>query len=367
MQQYTAALKDNPKEECEVVQELKEASDKKWMHDKHPNLMQHLEVERKLHVRGTDSFWDGWHWPTNHFKWNFNLRYNPENAVEMSMGYFMIPFSSLNFYGKQTRSTIFNKLLISRVDYTTSEDVDTDKYYFTPFFVHPESFNYFDNLFDGEFEFVKPEDSDYVGIPTSSYRSWLVRSTEYVRDPFIVKFGVMGANQDSSRMTSETNLVNIQETQNVFDSLSISKKGKFTFFHERASYSIKGNGSHACMIIREIPEHLLKNRIKIFSFEALMSMERTNPENHGLGSIIQGMESLPLMFEVMENAIKNGKIKNPVEFVRKYLIQDYVDAIEEVHMKKGKLLSLHSQNLCMFLKNDGLIPSAEQIQSDLLR
>jgi hypothetical protein len=112
------------------------------------------------------------------------------------------------------------------------------------------------------------------------------------------------------------------------------------------------------LLVREFPQELLTGERRIVSLAALMSVERTKSEGAGLvRSKIEGegLEQLPLIYEVMSAIIKAGKARSSEDFIRKYLIGGYLDAIERCVFLEGITIEPHSQNLCMVF-NEDLIP-----------
>jgi hypothetical protein len=106
-------------------------------------------------------------------------------------------------------------------------------------------------------------------------------------------------------------------------------------------------------VIREFPKELLKGMCKIFSFSALMSSERRkHPGICSLDGSIDGR--LPLIYEIMNIAIKKGAVKSPVEFIQRYLISEVFNALEPIVFEEGLSVALHGQNLCMVFDNDHL-------------
>lgn len=309
--------------------------------DEHPNLLEYIAAEQSLHMRGMDDEWESWHWENNKFSSNLNPIYNPENFVYMPVGYFKIPIAAVE------------EIKARNLDERIYKEVEIAEEY--RFFVHPTSYEYYARLFEGKFAYISPDQSEFVGTPTSSYRTWWLRRVEKNGGPlFMVKFGVMGAHNDLTRMVTADDVRKSLEIQMKMQ--KASKANGFHYFPETLGLVVKNVGKYSGLIIREFPRSFLRNHYKIISFASLTSMERTRTENRGICSLKKGMEDLPLIVEVISLAIEKGAVKNTVEFIRKFLIRDYVDAIEEIHMKKGMSFSPHGQNLGLLINEKTRLP-----------
>ena len=227
-------------------------------------------------------------------------------------------------------------------------------------------------LFEFNIPFIQPDRSEYIGTPTSSYRSWAIRrvvekdNTVYPEKdsiPFIVKLGVSSAH-DSTRLLSECEVKRSIQAQVHFNQIKIDP-GLF-IFQENFGLCLKnipryppatitrttapiGSG----IIIREFPEDLLQRKCKIFSFSALMSLERLkHTEKCVLNPSVEGR--LPIIYEIINNAIDKGIVQSSEEFIRRYLIFGILHILEGLIFEEGMSLALHGQNLCMVLNNENL-------------
>ena len=208
------------------------------------------------------------------------------------------------------------------------------------FFVHPEAYDLFAALHDAKIPFVTPERSEFMGTPTSSYRSWLIRRVGDTSGiPFIVKMGVR------ERLLPKQLVLNSIQAQIRFDLMEKDELSRLLLFKETMGLSLKnipGLEGDCGVIVRELPQELLAGECTIVSFSALMSVERTKQENR-----------VPLIFEVIQMAIQRGWVKSTGEFIFTYLIQGYLQAIEALHFKHGLSFAPHGQNLLLVLeKND---------------
>lgn len=313
------------------------AFDSSWLSD-YPEVLYHVLSER-LHIRGTDENWEGYNWPANQFDWKVNPKYNPELNFQMRLGYFWIPFDQIF----EAKSSSLNPQVY--------EEMRTQKGF--RFFVHPEAYYYYRNLFNNKFHFVHPKNSEFLGTPTSSYRSWVVRNiTNKNSVPFIVKMGVLGAHNDFSKIVTTVDVEKCIRMQEKLQQLP--KTDKLIYFPETLGIAAKGIGKNSGLIIREFPESLLKGRVKILSYSALMSAERMTPEYKGLCSLTKAGQTVPLIIEIIATAILQNRVRDAAEFISKYLIHGYLDATENLHMKEGMSYSPHGQNLSLVLDDQNL-------------
>ncbi len=359
-----------------------------WLSD-YPQIIEHLESEHLLHVKGCDESGEGLNWHKEKFNTDMEPRFNPEAklsgsvkaGIQMKMGYFIVP---------KHKMELIKSLSLSRQVAEDLKVYDKDQNLVGyRFFVHPEAYNHFRSLHqDQELRYVKPEDSEFVSTPTSSYRSLATRRVEADCDggllpvkgsvPFIVKLGVGGSVLGSDRWLSTAEIERSVQCQKAFDGMPAQVyKGpthaegpvsEFSVFSESMGMILKGieNYPHqggssepvkaSGILIREFPNELLEGKVRILSMAALMSTERVKLENKGVGSShcggVEGFERLPLIFEVMEATIKKGLAKSPEDFIYKYLIVGYIDSVEGTTFQENMPIEPHSQNLCIVLNND---------------
>lgn len=348
-----------------------------WLND-YPQIKDHLDSEHLLHVRSP-----GLHWQGNKFAWKLNPRFNPEATVgnasrggfQMKLGYFVVPAAQIDKFTSPSLSPgVLRELEVKN---------ESGKLMGYRFFVHPEAYTHFKALHDARIPFVKPEQSEFMGTPTSSYRSWAIRRVlekdgDYEPQPktvpFIIKLGVANSSTDSSRLLPRTAIEKSIQAQIGFDKMekNLFKKGAIgsdlLFFPESLGLVLKGISNYppcppcqleavdSGIIVREFPKELLEGSCKIFSFSAVMSVERVKAKNQGVCALNEkeanGLEPLPLIYEVMDAAIRKGLVKTSLEFIQKYLIEGYLQAIEPIAFQKGFSLPLHGQNLCIALNKD---------------
>ena len=358
----------------------------KWLSD-FPQLISHLHSEHLLHVRGIDDEGNGLHWPSQKFEWKLNPKFNPESKAlgstkggfQMKLGYFILPAAM----SKRLLANSLSPKILQEMEIRTEAGALLGY----RFFVHPEGYTHYKILHDMNIPFVKPEQSEYLGTPTSSYRSWVIRKVINRSDdslpapesiPFIIKLGVSGTKSHTDKLLTEEMIQNSLRAQGLFESVkATSQKHEpvlpyLHLFPETLGLTLANiPGYPPCspcdaepkssgLLVREIPKELLEGRGKIYSFSALMSIERLTlfqEKHNSLNENDPLTHRLPLIFEVINACIKKGQVKTPVEFMEKYLIQGFLKAIEPVMFEKKLALSLHAQNLCLILNAEN-IPSA---------
>jgi hypothetical protein len=335
-----------------------------WLFD-YPHIKEHLDTEHLLHVRGFDKNGVGIHWSTTQFSWKFNPQYNPEAAggFQMKLGYFIVPLH----YAEIFTSHSLSDKVINNLKIFSSNGVLIGY----RFFVHPEAYLHFHALYETGISFVKSEDSEFMGTPTSSYRSWAVRQV-FEHDgsyypcegsiPFIVKLGVSGAN-DRNRLLPRSEVENSVKVQNYLDQRESTPN--LLIFRETLGIALKNIPNYppkaiceltpvdSGMIIREFPPQLMEGQCKIISFSAVMSAERLKyPHSFVIDSEKEGQ--LPLIYELIDNAIKKGVVKNSFEFIQCFLIDQVLNALEKLMFEDALSLALHAQNLCLVLDIDNI-------------
>ena len=288
-----------------------------WLSD-YPQIKEHLDSEHRLHIRGLDANGRGLHWETNKFASNLDPQFNPERSFQMKLGYFLVPSSQVDVVKALSLSPDILK------------ELEVDGSY--RLFVHPEAYAHFQLLHDAKIPFVKPEHSEYMGTPTSSYRSWAIRRPSGT--PFIVKFGVGNGN----RLLSKDEVHRSIAAQQEFD----KKPTGLTVFAETMGLSLRlpsypqMSPTDSGMIVREFPKELLMGKVQIHSFSALMSVE----------------SGLPLIYKIMDATIKKGHASSPFDFIKRYLIDGAFEALGPLIFGQKLSLALHGQNLCMVLGSD---------------
>lgn len=325
-----------------------ERFDESWLKD-FPSLLQHIIREQELHSRGVDENGSGLHFITGTFSSKLNPEYNPENRIQQRVGYFIIPEKHAEVFKTKKLSTDIQKQL---------EVIRGNEVIGYRLFVHPECYEHYQPLMEAGFEYVKAIDSTFMGAPTSSYRSWIVRDCLPNNDlikklpnfmqpvykhsiPFIVKFGVSSSSTDPMRLLPLPDIKRCIDTQRELDEME--SVGSLTIFQENfglalkqipnypsPSYSSNGQLVDSGMIIRELPKDLLQGNC-VISLASLFSVER----------------SLPYIFELIDNRISIGDVKNTSEFFMKYFIKGFLKAIEKLHFEDGIALPLHGQNVCL--------------------
>lgn len=337
-----------------------------WLED-YPQVIEHLDAEHLLHVKGKDEEGKGLTWHTTKFSTDMDTRLDPEAKVgeskrggfQMKIGYFEMPIDNLDTIEALSFSPEIQEDIAIR-----DQKKNLVGY---RFFVHPTAYNHYSSLFK-KFHFIPPKESQFIGTPTSSYRSWTVRHVEEDKGvfraaaksfPFIVKMGVQGSVLGGDKWLSYNEIDRSVKAQVAFDSFDEQTfQGKdgavLLVFPETFGMKLKeiydyGEGiKKSGLLIRQFPKGLLEGKSRIFSMAALMSPERIKEENKGIVT----NEQVPLIFEVMEATVKAGKAKDAKDFVEKYLIKMYLDSIEKVLFQEGMTIEPHSQNLCMVLNPD---------------
>lgn len=340
-----------------------------WLKD-FPAVLNHILSEHILHVRGVDEEGRGLTWTTNKFRSKFNPQYNPEakNGFQMKVGYFLIPSSKIDtFHGHTLPPKILSDLQVINTD---------GELLGYRFFVHPESYCHFRSLLDdSSITFVRPKDSEFIGTPTSSTRSLMIRRIvekdnqfmpQHDSIPFIIKMSVGNA-WDNSGLLSKNDILRSITAQKRLN--KIVDGSELLLFKEclgiipkdienyPSNFNLLEEAISSGNIIRILPESLLNNECEIHSFSALMSMERTKNSNFGIcrfNGFDENTDALPLIYPLIKNAIDRGAVSSSSDYINKYLIKMVLKALEPFLFKEGLSIALHAQNLCMVFDKNGL-------------
>jgi len=333
-----------------------------WLADL-PQLIAYLQSEHLLHIRGVDETGGGLHWEAGQFEKGLNLKYQPEAKVpgysqggfQMKIGYFIIPMENLELHISENLSPGVARELGVRNE--NGELIGLR------FFVHPAAYVHFAPLLRANIPFVPPSESGFMGTPTGSYNSWLIRCVSMSdRRPFIVKMGTPNGPGDIKNLFAGDDIVKTLKCQKRLDKLPDSPD--FLLFKETAGLILKDIPGYPAgtldsgIVICELPEELVTGECKILSLSAVMSCERIKPENRGIAALEGNhaeMHELPLIYELIEVAIQKGLCKTPAEFLQNYFIDAYLKSIEPLVFKEGYSIAAEGENLYLVLSPDNTI------------
>lgn len=163
-----------------------------WLSD-HPQLIDFIQSE---HL----------HWEFDHFTRHI------QGSFQMKLGYFIIPIENLQL--------LFSKDLSPAITRELTVRNDEGKLHGLRFFVHPTAYDHFSPLLAANIKFVPPSKSEFMGTPTSSFNTWLIRRVSTTdRKPFIVKMGTPNGNGDIKHLLAGDDIVKIITTQKNLDKL----------------------------------------------------------------------------------------------------------------------------------------------------
>lgn len=223
--------------------------DGEWLEDLQ-EIKRHIEIEQRLHSRGVDEQGKGLHFQTDKFNLKLNPDFNPEarlpgsqhSGLQMKIGYYIVPLNNVDTF--MTKNLSLNVLKELEVH---NADGDLIGY---RLFVHPEAYVHLKALHSAGIRFVKPQDSEFMGAPTSSYRSWVVRRISGANKseavPFVAKFGVASSPTEIRRLLPREEIEKSIKTQRFLDELpqeyfNADGRGKdLIFFRENFGLALKG-------------------------------------------------------------------------------------------------------------------------------
>lgn len=289
-----------------------------WLADR-PYLLDFIQNEQLLHTHGVDETGRGLHWDAT--ETGLNPRYTPEGHFQMKLGYFMVP--------REEYVDLQDSGFWSDTDKDLGIDFSTWYYRYAltvRLFVHPQAYAHFAPLLHAGIPFVPPSESEYMGTPTSSYNTWLVRNLSNDNEPFLLKMGTPNGLGDIKHLLASDDVIKSLANQKKIYKLPTNPD--FILFKESTGVILKnipgypGGTIDSGIIFYELPTHLLNEEGKMISFDSLVSCER-----------------LPLIYELMETAIQKGIVSTPKNFLQKYFIDAYLKAIEAIVFKKGYALT----------------------------
>jgi hypothetical protein len=288
-----------------------------WLSDR-PCLCDFAQNEHLLHTHGVDETGRGLHWePT---ETGLNPRYAPEGHFQMKLGYFIVPRENVDLQSSLRYSDTDKDL-----------GVEFSKWFYryalqVRFFVHPEAYAHFAPLLSAGIPFIPPSESEYMGTPTSSDNTWLVRNLSNDNDPFLLKMGTPNGSGDIKHLLASDDVIKCLDHQQKLHKLP--NNPDLSLFNMSSGIILQnipgypGGTIDSGIIFCELPKHLLNEEGKMISFDSLVSCER-----------------LPLIYGLMETAIQKGLVNTPMEFLQKYFIEAYLKAIEPLVFKEGYALT----------------------------
>lgn len=206
-----------------------------WLGDL-PHIITYLKSEHLLHTGGIDEQDGGLYWEG--VDRGLNPKYAPEakapgytqSGIQMKIGYFIVPMENMELhFSKNLSPTVARELTIRD---------ESGKLIGLRFFVHPEAYAHFAPLLQANIPFVPPSKSEFMGTPTSSYNSWLIRCiTSKDRTPFIVKMGTPNGPNDIGHLLSGDDIVKSISVQKSLGELP--EQPNFLFFNETAGLILK--------------------------------------------------------------------------------------------------------------------------------
>lgn len=272
--------------------------------------------EQLLHVKGL--------WPKGAFSSNIDPAYIPENQPKFALPYYLVPVDETPLLKTSSLDPAIEKQL----------QVEIRGVLYSRLFVHPESEGHYKFLRE-YFPYVDAVKSEFLATPTSSYRSLVVWNQNGEDKPFIAKLSLdRDVISGIDRLVSEAEVRRSLANQEAFDRLGSERleKAAVRIYPESAGLVLDPSQYRRApkklggLLIREIPEDVLRGKKRFVSFAALMSPERPQGE--------------PLMVEI----IRNQK-QNPVDFLRRYLVHSYMRTFTELSLRQGINFEPHSQNL----------------------
>jgi hypothetical protein len=308
-----------------------------WLSD-FPYVLEHLNNEHVLHVKSVDDKGQGIHWHESKFGVStLDSSFMPESRFQERLAYYLIPESSLNFHKTLSHSSKINESL----------KVERSGEIYWKFYIHPSSEDAFSSL-GSKFDYVPAAESDLIGSPTASYRSWVVRSIipctlvpQEGSIPFVFKMGVPGQSVGAGRWIGNKEMkrsIGVQayiEQHNLFNNNNLNG---LTFFSESFGFTLKQNEAEKLLksisgvIIREFPHFVLENKYQAVSLASLMSVE----------------SGISILHRILLKHRNNSENFSSKEYLKAIFIDLYISSLAPL-IDRGLFLEPHSQNLLVVL------------------
>ena len=280
----------------------------------------------------------------NAFKMNLKPDFLPENQNTFSLPYFLIPIDSdLILYKKNEEKFFDDNLFLSK----------NGKIYY-PFFVHPETVDFFVSWLNGKYDFIDGDDSIYNATPTSSYRSLLVTNLK-TNVKFIVKVTLFDNVANGARH------IDWSSASGQFNSSQIVCKcvdniDNLNFFEDIAAFGITADRAL-----------FLSNRFRVLigdrRIKTLANVIRKLPEefkikcNNKVCSIASFSSPILAKESYIYKAWKASKLSY-VKFIDTYIYNPIKNILLRLFNEHGIVLETHCQNMMLEL-DESYLPTGK--------
>ncbi|MCK5073898.1 MAG: hypothetical protein KAQ98_10765 [Bacteriovoracaceae bacterium] len=204
--------------------------------------------------------------------------------------------------------------------------IDGKKYFRFP--VHPTAINYYQSVFK-DAQFVDANESTIIAIPTSSDRTLLMVDSAFPdASVHMAKLSIPLEINNNQRAVWQQEIRRSIYMTNIIEQSDIKNKGKMGFvFPETYGCFPKKDKNLGGFIVREIPSKFYDKSNRYVPMFSFLSTESSTQK--------------PLFFRYMS---KHDK-QMPYKWLKKNIIDNINNIIDEWHVKKGITFEMHSQNL----------------------
>lgn len=280
----------------------------------------------------------------NSFKMNLKSDFLPENQKIFTLPYFLIPINKDLILYKESEKQFFDNNLFFSKDGKT----------FYPFFVHPETVEFFVSWLDGKYEFIDVDKSIYKATPTSSYRSLLVTNTK-TNVKFIVKVSLFDNVANGARHIDWSSASG-QYSSSQIVCKSVNNIKNITFFEDIGAFGITAD--RALYLSNRFRVLIGDRRIKTLANVIRKIPEEFYIENDNKICSIASFSSPVLSKEsYICKAWKNSKL-NYTKFIDNFIYKPIKKIILRLLMEHGVVLETHCQNVMLEL-DDSYLPTGK--------
>lgn len=273
----------------------------------------------------------------NSFKMNLKPVFLPENQKTFALPYFLVPVDNdFILYKKEEKKFFDENLFLSK----------NEKIYY-PFFVHPETADFFKSWINTKYEFIDEDDSIYTATPTSSYRSLLITNLK-TNVKFIAKVTLFDNVANGARHIDWSSALG-QFSSSQIVCKCVDDIDNLNFFEDIAAFGITAD--RPLFLSNRFRVLIGDRRIKTLANVIRKIPEEFNSNSYNKVCSIASFSSPILAKEsYIYKAWKTSKLSY-VKFIDTYIYNPIKNILLRLFNEHGIVLETHCQN--MMLELDG--------------
>lgn len=280
----------------------------------------------------------------NAFKMNLKPDFLPENQKTFHLPYFLIPIDrDLILYKKDEKKFFDDNFFMSKNGKT---------YY--PFFVHPETVDFFVSWLNGKYEFIDGDDSIYNATPTSSYRSLLVTNLK-TNIKFIAKVTLFDNVANGARHIDWSSASGQYGSSQIVCKC-VDNIENLHFFEDIAAFGITAD--RALFLSNRFRVLIGDRRIKTLANVIRKLPEEFNSETSNKVCSVASFSSPVLSKKsYIYKAWKSSKLSY-TKFIDKYIFTPIKTILLKLFTEHGIILETHCQNMMLEL-DESYLPTGK--------